>query len=98
MDLLAPGTPIYASRRGGGGVTFSGTSMAAPHVAGTILLMKQVGGRSLPADTIEHLLEQTGTPVTDVRNQLTFPRLNAAAAVAATPRAEPAPRRRTVRK
>ena len=98
MDLLAPGSAIYASRRGGGGVTLSGTSMAAPHVAGTILLMKQVGGGSLAADTIENVLEQTGTPVTDARNQLTFPRLNTAAAVSATPRAIPPPRRRSVRR
>ncbi len=97
MDLLAPGDAISASARGGGSTTFSGTSMSAPHVAGTIALIKQMGGRSLAADFIQELLARTGTPVTDTRNQLTFPRIDALAAVAATP-APPRPsRRRAVR-
>jgi subtilisin family serine protease len=97
MDLLAPGDSIFASRRGGGGTLMSGTSMAAPHVAGTIALLKQAGGLSLSADLIRDLLTHTGTPVTDARNQLTFPRIDARAAVAATPPLPPGVRRRAVR-
>ena len=97
MDLVAPGWFIVSSRRGGGTVQFAGTSMSAPHVAGTILLMKQVGGRALAPDLIEAILERTGVPAFDKRNGLTFPRLDALAAVNATPRAPNAPRRRSTR-
>jgi len=97
MDLVAPGVSIFASQRGGGAITLTGTSMAAPHVAGTIALMKQAGGRSLSADFIRSVLAQTGKPVTDTRNSLTFPRIDAQAAVAATPAPPPGSRRRVVR-
>ncbi|MEO8380552.1 MAG: S8 family serine peptidase [Acidobacteriota bacterium] len=97
MDLLAPGDSIYASRRGGGGTLMSGTSMAAPHVAGTIALLKEAGGPALSADVIRDLLTHTGKPVLDTRNQLTFPRIDARAAVAAAPPRPPGIRRRAVR-
>jgi subtilisin family serine protease len=71
--------------------------MAAPHVAGTIALMKQASGALLTPYEIEAILRNTGTVVFDARNYLTFSRLNAAAALAATPRVEPVPRRRAVR-
>jgi subtilisin family serine protease len=35
VDSWAPGVGILSTRRGGGTTTFSGTSMAAPHVGGT---------------------------------------------------------------
>jgi subtilisin family serine protease len=35
VDIWAPGVGILSTRRGGGTTTFSGTSMAAPHVGGT---------------------------------------------------------------
>jgi aqualysin 1 len=35
VDIWAPGVSIPSTRRGGGTTTFSGTSMAAPHVGGT---------------------------------------------------------------
>lgn len=97
MDIVAPGVAITSARRGGGTVVYNGTSMAAPHVAGTIALMKQAGGAALSADFIQQTLEQTGVPVTDPRNSLTFPRLNALAAVSATPRAPVPPKRRASR-
>ena len=37
-DVVAPGTDITTTDRGGGFVRFSGTSAAGPHVAGAILL------------------------------------------------------------
>lgn len=98
IDVVAPGAPIVASRRGGGSVSYSGTSMAAPHVAGALVLMQQVSGGKLPASTLESILKTTGKPVVDLRNGLAFPRLNVAAAIAATPRPVPAPRRRSVKK
>jgi subtilisin family serine protease len=97
VDLLAPGATIASSKRGGGLVMNAGTSMAAPQVAGTIALMKQAGGSLLTSRQIETILKDTGKIVFDTRNWLAFPRLDVAAALEATPRAEPVPRRRSVR-
>jgi subtilisin family serine protease len=38
IDYCAPGVSIYSCYKGGGYATMSGTSMAAPHVAGLLLL------------------------------------------------------------
>lgn len=38
VDFAAPGVNVLSTRLGGGVVTYSGTSMAAPHVAGLLLL------------------------------------------------------------
>jgi subtilisin family serine protease len=98
IDLVAPGSPISASRRGGGSIGYSGTSMAAPHVAGALALMQQASGGKLTADQSEQILESTGKRVVDLRNALAFPRLDLAAAIAATPRPVSGPRRRSVKK
>jgi subtilisin family serine protease len=95
IDLLAPGAAITSTTRGGGFATLSGTSMAAPHVAGALALMQQVSGGTVGADEAEWILKSTGRRVIDGRNGLEFPRLDAAAAVAATPFSPlPAPKKR----
>ena len=38
VDYAAPGVSIVSLRRGGGTTSMSGTSMAAPHAAGVLLL------------------------------------------------------------
>ncbi len=99
IDLLAPGAVITATGRGGGFATMSGTSMAAPHVAGALALMLQVSGGTITAAEAETILKTTGRPVVDQRNGLVFPRLDAAAAVAATPHVTlPPPQKRRASK
>jgi subtilisin len=98
LDLLAPGVSITSTARGGGTTTLSGTSMAAPHVAGLIALMKQKAGPVLGADEIQTLLHVNGKPVLDGRNSITAPRIDAFATISATPVPPPTlPRRRSVR-
>ena len=97
LDLLAPGAWIQSSRAGGSTATYAGTSMAAPHAAGAIALMKQVGGRSLNPYLATSILRETGSPLLDPRNGLTVPRLDVARALAATPKAAAPPRRRSAR-
>ncbi|MFW2404990.1 MAG: S8 family peptidase [Gammaproteobacteria bacterium] len=77
LDVLAPGQPISAGYPGGGYATASGTSMAAPHVAGALALLKGFNP-TLTYAQMKSLLIATGTPVLDTRNGLTFPRLNLA--------------------
>ena len=38
VDYCAPGVSIYSTYKGGSYASMSGTSMAAPHVAGLLLL------------------------------------------------------------
>lgn len=97
LDLLAPGVSITAAARGGGTTTLSGTSMAAPHVAGLIALMKQKAGPRLPADSIQTILRTSGKPVVDTRNGITAPRIDALATINATPVPPALPRRRSMR-
>lgn len=84
LDLLAPGSRITASALGGGTTVFRGTSMAAPAAVGVAALLLQRNPNLTPAQ-IESILESTGTPITDARNGLTFPLINAYNAVRAVP-------------
>src|SRR5438874_1104557 len=60
-DVSAPGVNIYSSVPGGWD-TFSGTSMASPHVAGSAALLLQRHPTWTPAD-IKSALVLTGRPV-----------------------------------
>jgi subtilisin family serine protease len=94
LDVLAPGVSITSTAWGGGTTTISGTSMAAPHVAGLIALMKQKAGRVFPSDSVQALLREKGKPVRDTRNGITAPRIDALATIDATPVPPPTLRRR----
>ena len=59
IDVIAPGVGIYSTLPGGGYGTKSGTSMAAPHVAGVAALMRSVEPELEP-DLLRGLLQGTG--------------------------------------
>ncbi|MBC7871467.1 MAG: S8 family serine peptidase, partial [Chitinophagaceae bacterium] len=74
-DVLAPGARILVSGTGG-----TGTSQAAPHIAGVAALMVEAAPTINPA-TAEGIFRFTGPKVTDTRSGLAFRRVNAVAAV-----------------
>ncbi len=80
LDMMAPGADIRSTTLNGGYEGGAGTSAAAPHVSGTIALMKQVNP-NLKYDEIVNILKTTGVPVTDEGNGLVFPRIDTLAAV-----------------
>ena len=78
LSLLAPGEEILSSIPSPSQTAFerlSGTSMAAPHVAGAIAVLRQKSLTSTP-DAVLTALKSTGTAVTDPRNNLVKPRIN----------------------
>lgn len=75
LDLLAPGRFVRTSTTGSNFTLVSGTSIAAPHVSGSIAAILTASPTSSVSDIL-HAFEQTGTPVTDERNEVTTPRIN----------------------
>ncbi len=66
LHLLAPGSDINSSVPGGRYATFSGTSMAAPHVAGAWALMRQKAP-SASVPQVLAALQTTGKAINDAR-------------------------------
>ncbi|MGH9133398.1 MAG: S8 family peptidase, partial [Ilumatobacteraceae bacterium] len=77
VDVLAPGVFITAA-----GVTKSGTSMAAPHVAGAAAVLAAARPFATTQD-LEGYLTTSATTVTDPRSNRSHPRLDLVAAVRA---------------
>jgi subtilisin family serine protease len=71
-DLLAPGSSINSTYKDGYAI-FSGTSMAVPHVAGAIALLKQYNN-SLTRLEIENLLKETGFKISE--NNINYSRID----------------------
>jgi subtilisin family serine protease len=79
LDLLAPGVGVIAAGIGGGISTFTGTSMASPHAAGTAALLLEAYPGLSPADIL-NALKGTGVMRVDPKNGLSHPRIDAEAA------------------
>jgi len=59
VDVIAPGVQVYSTWKNGGYQTSDGTSMAAPHVAGVVALVKAANTTLAPED-IDALLKNAG--------------------------------------
>lgn len=59
-EVSAPGVNTYSSYPGGGYTTMSGTSMAGPHVAGVVALMR-AANPNVDVNTIKQVLMDTAT-------------------------------------
>jgi subtilisin family serine protease len=82
VDLLAPGGVITSAGLAGGRSSYVGTSQACPMAAGAAALLLQARP-GLPPDQVRDLLKNTGAPVTDPRNGLSFRRIDVQAALQA---------------
>ncbi|KAK8135207.1 hypothetical protein PG984_007219 [Apiospora sp. TS-2023a] len=68
VDVFAPGVSIISLSKNGGTSTYSGTSQAAPHVAGIVALLMSGEGMQDPdeiAKRIRSMAEDTGASVRD---------------------------------
>ncbi len=74
VDLLAPGVDITSSVTGGLLSARTGTSSAAPHVAGAWAVLKQVKPVASVAEILFDL-QSTGKPITDTVSGLIRPRV-----------------------
>ena len=81
VDLAAPGVSIYSTTPGNSYATYSGTSMASPHVAGVVGLLAAANPAATVAE-IRAALFDTVVPVAGLAGRMvTGGRLNAAAAL-----------------
>ncbi len=85
LSLFAPGVSITSAVLNNGLGSASGTSMAAPHVAGAFAVLRQKASETLLEPGIDQFiaaLRLTGTPITYGTNAFTTPRVQLDAALA----------------
>jgi bacillopeptidase F len=63
-EVVAPGQNVRSAYPGGGFTTLSGTSMATPHVAGAVAILRQADP-NLDAETIKTILMETARDLGD---------------------------------
>jgi hypothetical protein len=82
LDVTAPGDDVWSLNNGAQYKYLDGTSMATPHVSGTVNLMKTLDP-DLTADEIKLILQTTAVDIGDpgFDNETGFGRLNAHAAL-----------------
>jgi subtilisin family serine protease len=72
-EVVAPGEDIYSAQPGGGYQYLSGTSMAGPHVAGVVALMRSANP-NVDVVTIKTVLMNTATDLGDPGEENTYGR------------------------
>ena len=74
LDFWAPGQEVVSSVPGNGFQSGTGTSFAAPHVAGAWAILKSKSPRATTAE-LKEALKKTGRLVTDERNDMAVARI-----------------------
>ncbi|WP_165634689.1 S8 family peptidase [Thermostaphylospora chromogena] len=78
LDFFAPGVEVDSAVPGGTYAGYSGTSMATPHVAGALALLREKMPDA-PVDTLLQRLRESGRPI--VYGDVTTPRIDVNAAL-----------------
>ncbi len=82
LDLVAPAHCAQTASPNGGLLNcFGGTSSATPFAAGVAATLMEASNAPLDNDGMHSLLSSTGMPVTDAKNGLLTPRIDAGAAL-----------------